>query len=301
MKNHQLKALVQVAESGSIRAAARTMNLCQSALTKSLRELEEEVGVELLLRSYKGIEFTDAGHILLTRARLALSLLDKAQEEIALQRGGAGVRVSIAVTPLVGIRVLPQVLLEFERIHPAPRINLSEGFLTTLIPQLIDGRLDFAVALADAANLPFEIAFEPIGPVASAVAGRRDHPLVGARTWAELKDAKWVLNLTAGSQGNNLLSWLNEQGIGEPRDTIRCDSPLLMLELMQRTDRLSIGPALLFSDPLIGQGIQRIDVQPLPQPMELGLITLRGIPLSRAARQLASMIVRHLHHSPPMA
>jgi hypothetical protein len=74
-----------------------------------------------------------------------------------------------------------------------------------------------------------------------------------------------------------------------------------MLELMQRTDRLSIGPALLFSDPLIGQGIQRIDVQPLPRPMELGLITLRGIPLSRAARQLASMIVRHLRHSPPIA
>ena len=135
--------------------------------------------------------------------------------------------------------------------------------------------------------------------MASAVAGRRDHPLVGARTWAELKDAKWVLNLSAGSQGNKLLSWLSAQGIGEPRDTIRCDSPLLMLELMQRTDRLGIGPALLFSDPLIGQGIQRIDVQPLP--MELGLITLRGIPLSRAARQLASMIVRHLRHSPPMA
>ena len=301
MKNHQLKALVQVAESGSIRAPARVMNLCQSALTKSLRELEEEVGVELLLRSYKGIEFTDAGHILLTRARLALSLLDKAQEEIALQQGGAGVRVSIAVTPLVGIRVLPQVLLEFERIHTAPRINLSEGFLTTLIPQLIDGRLDFAVALADSASLPFELAFEAIGPVASAVAGRRDHPLAGARTWAELSDAKWVLNLTAGSQGNNLLNWLNAQGIGEPRDTIRCDSPLLMLELMQRTDRLSIGPALLFSDPLIGQGIQRIDIQPLPHPMELGLITLRGIPLSRAARQLASMIVRHLRHSPPIA
>ena len=74
-----------------------------------------------------------------------------------------------------------------------------------------------------------------------------------------------------------------------------------MLELMQRTDRLSIGPALLFSDPLIGQGIQPIDVKPLPPPMELGLITLRGIPLSRGARQLASMITRHIRNSPPMA
>ena len=58
MKDHQLKALVQVAESGSIRAAARAMNLSQSALTKALRELEEDVGAELLQRSYKGIGFT---------------------------------------------------------------------------------------------------------------------------------------------------------------------------------------------------------------------------------------------------
>ena len=210
MKNHQLKALVQVAESGSIRAAARTMNLCQSALTKSLRELEEELGVELMTRSYKGIEFTDAGQTLLTRARLALALLDQAQDEIALQRGGAGVRVSIAVTPLVGIRVLPQVLVEFERNQPAARINLSEGFLSTLIPQLIDGRLDFAVALADPANLPYEIAFEPIGPVASAVAGRRNHPLAGARTWEALHSAKWVLNLSAGSQGSGFTHILDD-------------------------------------------------------------------------------------------
>ncbi|MGE5385346.1 MAG: LysR substrate-binding domain-containing protein [Betaproteobacteria bacterium] len=301
MKSHQLKALVQVAESGSIRAAARAMNLCQTALTKALRELEEEVGVELLTRSYKGIEFTDAGQTLLTRSRLALSILDKAKAEIALQRGGLGVQVSIAVTPLVGIQVLPQVLLEFERSQPDARINLCEGLLTTLIPQLIDGRLDFAVALADPEDLPFEIAFEALAPVSSAVAGRRNHPLAGAKTWEALKDAKWVLNLSAGSQGTSLLQWLRQQGLDEPRNTIRCDSPLLMLELMQRTDRLSIGPALLFSDPLIGQGIERIDVQPLPAPMMLGVITLRGIPLSRAARQLASMIARHIRNSPPMA
>ena len=45
MKDHQLRALVQVAESGSIRAVARAMNLSQSALTKALRELEEETGL----------------------------------------------------------------------------------------------------------------------------------------------------------------------------------------------------------------------------------------------------------------
>lgn len=88
---------------------------------------------------------------------------------------------------------------------------------------------------------------------------------------------------------------MKAQAIAEPHNTIRCDSSLLMLVLMQRTDRLCVGLALLFSDPLIGQGIARIGVEPLPPPMSLGLITLRGIPLQRPARQLASLITRYLH------
>ncbi len=80
MKNHQIRAFTQVAESGSIRAAARALFLSQSALTKSLRELEEDVGAELLVRSYRGIEFTPAGKVLLSHARLALSMLDKATQ-----------------------------------------------------------------------------------------------------------------------------------------------------------------------------------------------------------------------------
>ena len=97
MKDHRLKALVQVAESGSIRAAARALHLSQSALTKALRELEESVGAELLLRSYKGIEFTEAGTTLLSRARLALSILDKARDEIRLLRGGAPHDIAVTV------------------------------------------------------------------------------------------------------------------------------------------------------------------------------------------------------------
>ena len=104
MKDHQLKALVQVADSGSIRAAARAMNLSQSALTKALRELEEDIGAELLQRSYKGIGFTPEGNALLIRARLVLATIDKARAEIRQMRGGAGAHVKAAITPLPSCR-----------------------------------------------------------------------------------------------------------------------------------------------------------------------------------------------------
>lgn len=294
MKDHQLKALVQVAESGSIRAAARAMHLSQSALTKALRELEVDVGAELLTRSYKGIEFTRAGATLLMRARLALSVLDKAREEINLLRGGTGARVAIAVTPMAGVLVLPRVLREFEQLQPDVGVSMAEGLLTTVLPELIEGRLDFAVAIADPADLPYEIDFAALASVQPTLAGRRGHPLAGATRWSELKEARWVLNLSSGSQGNNLLAWLQAQGIDAPRNTVRCSSPLLMTELMRRTDCICIGPAKLFADPMFGVGIEAFAVRPLPPPMSLGLLKLRGVPLSSAAKPMAALFARYL-------
>lgn len=294
MKNHQLKALVQVAESGSIRAAARAMNLSQSALTKALRELEEDVGAELLTRSYKGIDFTPAGHALLVRARLALATLDKAREEIRLLRGGAGARIAIALTPLVAATVLPRVLNDFRRIQPDAALSLDEGLLTSVLPGLVEGRLDFAVALANPQDLPYEVDFEALAEIPAAPAGRIGHPLAAARTWTELQGASWVLNLAEASQGNHLVRWLAANGIEVPANAVRCISSTLMLELMRRTDHIGFGPEILLRDPMFGTGLQRFAVEPLPPPMSLGILTLRGVPLSVAAKPLAGLFARHL-------
>ena len=294
MKDHQLKALIQVAESGSIRAAARAMNLSQSALTKALRELEEDVGAELLMRSYKGIEFTPAGNALLVRARLAHATLDKAREEIRLLRGGAGARIAIALTPLVAATILPPVLTEFRRTQPDATLSLEEGLLTHALPGLLEGRLDFAVALANPRDLPYEVIFEPLADVQAVPTGRLGHPLAHARTWAELKDASWVLNLTDGSLGNHLLRWLAAHGIDAPTNMVRCASPTLMLELMRRTDYIGFGPTDLLSDSLFAAGLQQFNVAPVPGPMSLGILSLRGVPLGSSARVLAALFARYL-------
>lgn len=294
MKDHQLKALIQVAESGSIRAAARAMNLSQSALTKALRELEEDVGAELLTRSYKGINFTPAGNALLVRARLAHATLDKAREEIRLLRGGAGARIAIALTPLVAATILPPILTEFSRMQPDAALSLEEGLLTQALPGLLEGRLDFAVALANPGALPYEVNFEPLADVHAAPTGRLGHPLASARTWAELKDASWVLNLSDGSMGNHFVRWLAAHGIDAPKNIVSCASLTLMLELMRRTDYIGFGPTALLSDPLFGAGLQQLSVTPLPPPMSLGIISLRGVPLGTSAKVLAGLFSRRL-------
>ena len=102
------------------------------------------------------------------------------------------------------------------------------------------------------------------------------------------------MNLSPGSLGRSLQEWLTEQGLEPPKHMIRCSSTLLMLELMQRTDCIGIGPAKLFEDRLVGHGIQCLHVRPLPPPMSFGLLRLRAVPLSSAAKPMAKLFARYL-------
>lgn len=294
MKNHQLRALVQVAEQGSIRAAARVLCLSQSALTKALRELEADLGAELLVRSYKGVEFTPAGKALLLRARLALSTLDKARDEILWIRGGAGIQVTVGVTPAIAATALPRVLNEFYIEQPEAALTLVEGMLTNVLPGLIEGRIDFAIAAVEPDLLPYEIVFEPLAKILAEPAARIGHPLLAASTWSQMAEARWVLNLASGSLAQQLLDWLEGQGICLSRQVVKCDSPTLMIEMMRRTDLVGFGPRMLFQDPLCGYGLAHFESLPAFPSITLGMLKLKGVPLNSGAQRLATLFTRHI-------
>src|SRR5437868_12996900 len=78
----QLKALVTVAEAGSVTRAAELLHLVQPAVTRQIRALERELGVVLFERTRQGMRPTDAGMILLEHARRALNELERARVEI---------------------------------------------------------------------------------------------------------------------------------------------------------------------------------------------------------------------------
>ncbi len=294
MKDHQLRALIKVAEEGSIRGAARALHLSQSALTKALRELEADLGAQLLVRSYRGVEFTPAGKRLLTRARLALSTLDKARDEIRWLQGGAGIQVTAAVTTAIASTALPMVLNEFERELPDVSLRFVEGMLTTVLPGLLEGHFDFAIAVAEPEQLPYEIAFEPLTRIFSEPVAREGHPLLAATDWSQMLDARWVLNLTTGSSAQQLVSWLDTQGVLSPR-IVRCDSPLLMIELIRRTDLVGFGPRVFFEDPLSGCGLSCFDSLPRFPSHALGILKLRGVPLNLGAERLVALFKRHIN------
>ncbi|MBT1516540.1 LysR family transcriptional regulator [Bradyrhizobium sp. SRL28] len=88
MKLHQVRDMIAVADKGSLRAASRHLGIAQSAITRSIRQLEHELSTALFERRKRGTVLTPMGKIFLRRPRIAASELGRAREEIQRHRGG---------------------------------------------------------------------------------------------------------------------------------------------------------------------------------------------------------------------
>lgn len=298
MKQYQLKILVAVAQAGTIRGAARKLNLSQAALTKALKELELSVGVELLIRSYRGVQLTAAGKILHDRAQVAQHQLDIAQEEIQALSGHGFAQLSVGVTPMVVLSVLSEVWSHFNRLKPDVHLNLQEGLLSIVTPALLEGRLDFAVVMADASQVSAALTFEPLVSTPFFLVGRKGHPKEGATRIEELVGYEWILSMHAESYSERLLNWLRALGHPVPAKILNCNSTLINWQLVRNTDMLTVLPDVFFQSPSIGaQGSEliRFDIE-LPAAV-LGLLRLRHAPPSASAETLADLFKLYLQKS----
>src|SRR5216683_1991342 len=156
MKLHQLAALVAAAECGSLRQAAEKMRLSQPALSRSVRELESEIGVKLLDRTPHGVEATVYGKALITRSKIVDSELRQARDDIAHLRAATHGDLRIGATPIAAFSLLPVVLARFKTSRPQVRVSITDGMGSTLFQQLRQGDLDFVFGRIDEAFDPHE-------------------------------------------------------------------------------------------------------------------------------------------------
>lgn len=293
MKDFQLRALVQVADAGSIRAAARALGLSQPAVTKAIRDLEADVDAQLVHRSSRGVELTECGKQLTVRARLAQAQLAMARQDIQMLQGGKRARVTAAVTPVVFMGVLPQVLQAFRREMPDAELRLYEGLMPLALPQLREGLVDFAVAAPVEQSVDPDLDFEPICPLEMVVACRPEHPLAQATQWDALVEAEWIVHQASGSHHTVLFEQLQRQGRPVPRRRLVVNTFGVGWGLLTRSDLLLMLPARFLDIEPYGRQIVRVPLRMELPPLTLGILKLRGTPMSLASTRLATLFARY--------
>jgi DNA-binding transcriptional LysR family regulator len=175
----QLDYFLAVARTGSFTAAAVALKVAQPTLTKSIRGLEQELGVTLFDRLPRGAALTAAGAALRRHAeRVGVQMRDAA-EELRSIGGGAGGLVSIGAGPAWLRRLLPEAVSRAISRHPSIRVNVLGGFDDVLLKALRAGELDFVVAELPAEENARDLELLPLTSDRLAVFCRDGHPLAG--------------------------------------------------------------------------------------------------------------------------
>ena len=147
MNLKQLKQFLAVSKSGNISRSAKDQNISQPALTRSLKNLESEIGVDLIARRSNGVFLTEYGEHLLEYAQCTVSDMERVRREITAMKEGRQGQISIGVGPSFSISALPRALSTFLSLGREIEVKIVEGFAEDLCTQLRNGTLDVVLSL----------------------------------------------------------------------------------------------------------------------------------------------------------
>jgi DNA-binding transcriptional LysR family regulator len=289
MRLRQIRDFVAVVQSGSLRAAARAIGVSQPAITKSIRQLEAELHVQLLQRNARGAAPTPAGKAFLARAKVIQTELRKAEDDLASFRGGMQGSVALGIAPAACMIIAPEAIQQFRRRYPEAAVRIVEGVNTALVPLVRDETLDFSIGQSPSAKLDGAIAFKPLFRAELVVVGRRGHPLRGAKSLRELAGGSWLMFYPLGT-GAVLERALQAAGLPPPRPVVQCESYATALALIAKTDTLGLLIPQMTEEPYGQRYLQKFELEDrIPAPV-FGMYSRAGAPLTPAAAAMAQAV-----------
>lgn len=176
LQTRRLYQFLAIANSNSITKAAEQIGITQPALTRSLKQLENELGVALVERRPGGIVLTPAGKILARRVKLMNLEYQHALAEISEWTLGGRGRLNIAAGPAWIGWILPPVIAEFQSVYPDVRVTLTGGGVELQLEQLLSGEVDVVCGPVDF-PAHAEMVTEPLTRLRHSIIAREGHPL----------------------------------------------------------------------------------------------------------------------------
>ncbi|MGD9942460.1 MAG: LysR substrate-binding domain-containing protein [Burkholderiaceae bacterium] len=299
MKLHNLRDFIAVARAGSIHQAARELQLSQPALTKSIRQLEKELGTPLFDRTAKGAALNQMGRRFLLRAETAANELSRGRDELTQLMGARGGRVAFAVSGTPSLLFLAGALKAFRQRYPLAQVRIVEGLLPVMLPELRDSRIDFVMAPRPARSLGKEYAVTPVFSHKRAVVGGVHHPLRRARSLADLVDAEWILTAAAGPRAIEFDEVFSLRGLRVPAARVQCESLMALVSLLANTELLALLPEDWIRTPLTARVLTKFPIDDEIDGPDICMIRREGLPLTPAAEAFSDALLREAEYLRP--
>lgn len=290
-----LEAFLSIAEHGSFRRAAASLNLSETALSHRMRRLEEDLGLKLLARTTRHVSLTPAGIELLPKARQLVMGIANAFDELRQQGKSGQERLSIGCLPTIAVHYLPPLLVALREKFPNLAIRIFDNSKMEIAERVRNGEAEIGISIVAADRVDLEIT--PLMKEPFVLVCPKNHPLTRQKylNWSALRGQPLVR--VSEQTGNRQLI---DDALGARREGMMWQYEVQRVVSAIGLVRAGLGLAIIPKLAVSEQDAGEITALPLRNPgiyRTLGVVSRRSIPLSPAAEMLLGLLRRHVRRN----
>jgi LysR family transcriptional regulator, positive regulator for ilvC len=277
MNIRTLKHFMALAETLHFGRASDTCNISLSALSRNIRQLEEELNIVLFNRDNRTVALTSEGQKFQQYARDAIVQWDLIRNELAGNADQLHGEISMYCSVTASYSILFDLLNRFRQDHPEIDLKLHTGDPDHAITHILAGEEDLAIA-ALPRTLPRGLAFKPIttspllfiAPVQQRDPDVPTSPPTSAKQWAQVP----MILSEGGVARKGIDSWFRHMGIS-PRIYAQVAGNEAIVSMVSLGLGIGVVPKIVLDNSPLIDRIKILDVQPTLEPYEVGLFTLK--------------------------
>lgn len=298
MDLRHLRNMLAIIEEGSLGKAARTLNISQPALTKSIQRLEEQLGVRLFERVSRGMKPTFYAENLMGYAKAACVGMAEAQSRIAALRNGTEGLITVAGPPQITTEFLPRILVKLAQERPKLQIRIVSQN-RNLFVDLLDGRFDLVVATIPEETPNDGLSRHWLFDDELVLIMRGDHPLA-LRTGLLVEDLlqeSWIFSDANTWTLRRLRLYFEQAGLPMPVPRMECREPSVLKALVASSDFISVVARVGAQKEIESGRLKAVELHSALMQRPIGIVQRAGLHASPAVRsfiQLAQEFSRDL-------
>jgi DNA-binding transcriptional LysR family regulator len=296
LDSRRLKHFLAVYDMRSMGHAAPKLFLTQPALSKSIRQLEEDLKVKLFDRTPLGVVPTVYGDALAQHARVIRSEMRHAETEISNLRGAVKGHVSVGVGPSVAASLMPLATAKVRKSKPGISFTIIEGLVDTVLPALRHGEIDMAIG-AWPRPADSDISAETlVGDRVCVVAGPR-HPLGRKHPieFSDLLEYPWVLPPESQRFRQLLAETFLSHGFSPPQPAVTSNSATFIRTVLLDNQSLSFLPQQSLPVRQRATSLIALEVPGLSREIDVTIAVRQRAVISPAAHALIAALREVAH------
>jgi DNA-binding transcriptional LysR family regulator len=273
MELRHLRYFVAVAEMENVSRAALKLHVSQPALSRQIRDLEDELGFPLLERSAKSVRLTEAGRVFLTEARAVLQRADEAVKTARRIATSAGEELHVGYAPTLTPRLLPGALRAFQAALPRIRVKLHDLTTEEMLAGLRQHKLHLALSVRPATGALRGLRFEELAREPLRLAVGPGHALARRRSVTLAEAARQPLLAYSRMEYPDYHELIEEIFSAvklKPRIAEEHDGVSSLISGLEACTAAAIVPASMSC--IAGSRLKLLPLVPEPKPLVVGII-----------------------------